>query len=265
MAVATTIPRYNKKQIILVDDREITLIDHLKKLRTAKKITKKKISNIIKQNDYWYSQIERDGKNGDDDRQKTIYKPDLINIISIVKYGANSISELKEFHKQSELYLDKEIHAVPLTESIKKLEWYQINNLRTEQEQNNLFESLLASITKLIRQTYVVLSTRADKDLFLNALKEINSSLKIDPIFLIILAGQPLSNFLYEADEEQITTLIKNISSTIDEFSQHPHIEDVNTKYYFDQIKQVLDKYTTDSSYLRRKNYELLPNDEISF
>ncbi|MDD5830727.1 MAG: hypothetical protein PUD13_05610, partial [Lachnospira sp.] len=104
MAVATRIPRYNKLQKLFIDDNETTLIEHLKKLRIDKKITKKKISNIIKQNDTWYSQIERSGKNGDDNRQKTIYKPDLINIISIIKYGATSISELGQYHNQSEVY-----------------------------------------------------------------------------------------------------------------------------------------------------------------
>jgi len=56
--------RYNKNQLLFIDEQEITLIDYLSKLRTSKKITKKKISNMIKHNDYWYSQIERNGKNG---------------------------------------------------------------------------------------------------------------------------------------------------------------------------------------------------------
>ena len=146
MAVATRIPRYNKLQKLFIDDNETTLIEHLKKLRIDKKITKKKISNIIKQNDTWYSQIERSGKNGDDNRQKTIYKPDLINIISIVKYGATSISELGTYHNQSEVYIDKIIKAVPLEESLETLEWYQINNSRTPSEQEKLFESLMNTI-----------------------------------------------------------------------------------------------------------------------
>ena len=85
MPFAKKTPRYNKMQKLFIDGKEITLIEHLQELRTKNKITKKKISNIVKQNDTWYSQIERNGKNGDDNRQKTIYKPDLINIISIVK------------------------------------------------------------------------------------------------------------------------------------------------------------------------------------
>ena len=90
MNVATTIPRYDKNQILVIDNKEIKLIDHLKEIRSQKKITKKFISNLIKHNDYWYSQIERDGKNGDDNRQRTIYRTDLVNVISIIQYDATS-------------------------------------------------------------------------------------------------------------------------------------------------------------------------------
>lgn len=263
MAVATTIPRYDKNQKIIVNENELTLIEHIKHLRTGKKITKKKISNLIKQNDYWYSQIERSGKNGDDNRQKTIYRPDLINIISIVKYDANSIADLKDLYSQSEHYLDKEIGAVPLTESLKKLEWYQINNLRTDQEQDRLFLSLSDSISKLLEQTYYSLSTRVDKDLFLNALKEMKSSMKVDPVFIILLAGQPMSSFLYEANNETIFSLMKEISTTIDDFSQAEN--DADTKYYFSHLKEILEKYISDSQYIKKKKYEFLPTDQINF
>ena len=60
--ITTTIPRYDKNQYVIVGNDEIRLIDYLKKLRTEQNITKKKISNLIKHNDYWYSQIERNVK-----------------------------------------------------------------------------------------------------------------------------------------------------------------------------------------------------------
>lgn len=265
MAVATSIPRYDKNQRIIYNENELTLIEHIKNLRTSKKITKKKISNLIKQNDYWYSQIERSGKNGDDNRQRTIYKPDLINIISIVKYNANSISELNELYHKSECYLDKEIHAIPVTESIKKLEWYQINNIRTEKEQNDLFLSLSNSISKLLEQTYYSLASREDKDAFLNSLKEIKASMKIDPLFIILLAGQPMSSFLYEANEKTMFSLIKELTNTIDGFSRIEDNRDIDITYYFTHLKAVLDKYISDSQFLQRKKYEFLPDDEITF
>lgn len=180
MAVATPIPRYDKTQLLLIDGKEIRLIDHLQELRIEKGITKKKISNLIKHNDYWYSQVERNGKNGDDNRQRTIYKPDLINIIAIVKYGAQTASDLNEFHNKSEIYLNKIIKALPLKESTKKLKWYDIHNNRSPEEQERLFSSLLATHEKLLRQAFDDLEGNGDRDNYLNCLKNINTSLRID-------------------------------------------------------------------------------------
>ena len=261
MAVAIRIPRYNKLQKILIADKETTLIEHLKQLRTENKITKKKISNIIKQNDTWYSQIERNGKNGDDNRQKTIYRPDLINIISIVKYGANSISALAEYRSQSEIYIDKVIKAIPLDESLKTLEWYEINNRRTPENQEHLFESLMANINKSIQQTYINLSP-SEKDNFLNLLKEINSSLKIDACFLISLAGLPFSEFLYEADQNRIDNMINNIMKTLDNIELDNH-EHVNNQYYYEKIKESIQEYIDISKQTRRNSIEFLPTDEM--
>lgn len=265
MAVATTIPRYSKTQKLLIGNEEITLIDHLKDLRTRRKITKKKISNIVKQNDYWYSQVERDGKHGDDNRQKTIYKNDLIDIISIVKFGAESFAELEKFRVQSELYIDKEIHALPLSESIKKLEWYQVNNIRTPNEQDSFFSSLLDSISKILQETYSSLSI-GDRNEYLNVLKEMNASMKIDPLFIVFLAGLPLSEFLYEAEQSNITTLISELTTTVDKFSiQNDSEQNRNNLYYLSRLREVLKKYISESAYMRRRNFEMLPDDEIDF
>lgn len=263
MAIATRIPRYNKSQKLYIDETETTLIEHLKKLRTENKITKKRISNIVKQNDTWYSQIERSGKNGDDNRQKTIYRPDLINIISIVKYGANSISELGEFHDKSEVYLDKIIKAVPLEESLELLEWYEINNSRTPSEQENLFESLMKSINKSIRQTYTHLPLK-EKDNFLNQLKEINASLKIDACFLISLAGLPFSEFLYEADQNRIDQLIKDILEITDKIAncKSDNPETFDNSCYYHMICEKINKYIEISKYTRRNNFEFLDDDK---
>lgn len=264
MAVATSIPRYDKNQKIVIDNKEITLIEHLKELRTNRRITKKKISNIIKQNDYWYSQIERNGKNGDDNRQKTIYKTDLIDIISIVKFGATTIADLKNYHDKSASYIENEIHAIPLSESIRKLEWYQINGMRTEHEQDNLFSSLSSSISRLLEEAYNSLSTRSDKDAFLDCLKEMNSSMKINPVFIIMLAGQHYSNFLYENETEKIFSLIKDIAKLNDDYSLD-NMEPVIVKEYFQRLDKIINSYIADSKYIQRKKYEILPFDKILF
>lgn len=218
--IATPIPRYNKNQLLLVDGKEIKLIDHLKELRLSKKLTKKKISNLAKQNDYWYSQVERDGKKGDDARQKTIYRPDLVNVISIVKYGAETSLEMENYREKSEVYLDKIIGAVPLTESVRKLQLYDIHNNRTPEEQKRLLNSLLESLDKQIRKTFDSLSDPTDKDNFLNALKNCNTSTRIDTLFMVMLAGLPYMSFLYESKQEELYQLLRDIMKDIDSLEQ---------------------------------------------
>lgn len=266
MPVATRIPRYNKSQKLFIDEHEVTLIDHLKQLRMERKITKKKISNIIKQNDTWYSQIERNGKNGDDNRQKTIYRPDLINIISIVKFGANSITELGEYNQQSEIYIDKIMKAVPIQESLKALEWYQINNNRTANEQERLFESLIDSICKSLKRSYVNLSN-GDKDIFLNCLKEINASMKIDACFLIQLAGLPFSEFLYEADQNRIDHLFNDVIGILDQIeSNNEDAKNISdNSHYYHIIREKIDKYINVSKITRRNNFEFLNDEDITW
>ena len=217
MTFATTIPRYDKNQLLIIDNREISLIDHLKELRSAKKITKKKISNLIKHNDYWYSQIERNGKNGDDQRQRTIYRTDLVDIISIVYYGANSKTELEKCKDKSEVYLDKIIKALPIKNSARKLEWYELYQCRTPEEQDRLFNSLLDTQEKLLRKAYDSLQDSGDKDNFLDALKNTNLSLKIDPLFIVFLSGLPFADFLYESKQHQLFSLLRSVMNLLDE------------------------------------------------
>lgn len=264
MPIATKIARYNKMQKLYIEGKEITLIEHLQQLRTEKKITKKKISNIIKQNDTWYSQIERNGK--DDNRQKTIYRPDLVNIISIVKFGAKSISDLGAYQTQSENYIDKVIKAIPLSESTKTLEWYEINKTRTPSEQERLFESLMVSLNKSLRQTYINLPDHK-KDKFLDCLKEMNSSLKLDTCFLISLVGLPFSEFLYEADQNRIDDLINDIIDTMDKIAIDSNNEKgiKTNEQYFELIHERIQDYIDISKYTRRNNYELLPPDKMTW
>lgn len=263
MAIATPIPRYDKTQLLLIEGREIRLIDHLKELRLKNNITKKKISNMIKKNDYWYSQVERSGKNGDDNRQRTIYEPDLINIISIVKYNAQSSTDLVQFEKQSITYLNK-IKAVPLKESVKKLEWYELHNGRTPEQQEQLFSSLMEKHSKLLRQAFDNLASNTDKDFFLNCLKNINTSLRIDPVFIIYLTGLPFADFLYETKEEDLHEFIRSIASTLDEFENDD--DPKGKSYYFHQLQTLFKQYTGKNYRdIPKKTYKYLPPDEIEF
>lgn len=213
--ITTTIPRYDKNQYVIVENEEIKLIDYLKKLRTEKKITKKKISNLIKHNDYWYSQVERDGKKGDDNRQKTIYRNDLVDIICIIYYDATTSDEIILNRSKSEIYIDKILKADILQGSAKSVLSPNIYRGRTPEEQNKLFDSLQNSLNKLLHDIFN--SCPSDKrDRFLNTLKNVNTCLKIDSDFLMYILELPFADFLYEASENQIISLLSDLSKIID-------------------------------------------------
>lgn len=267
MAVATPIPRYDKTQLLLIDGKEIKLIDHLKELREQKNITKKKISNMVKKNDYWYSQVERSGKKGDDNRQRTIYEPDLLNIISIVKYDAQTSSDLKALYAKSEIYLLKVMKATPVKASTKKLNMYDIHNNRSPKEQEQLISSLLSTHEKLLKQAFNHLETAADKDAFLNCLKNINTSLRIDPMFIVFLSGLPYADFLYETKQEDLFAFLRNIMKILDSFTNNEDISEHPTaEYYFNQLQLEITKYT-DKTYrdIFTKRIKPLPIDEMTF
>lgn len=243
MIVATTIPRYDKNQILIINDTEIRLIDHLKECRTNKKITKKKISNLIKHNDYWYSQVERDGKNGDDNRQRTIYRNDLVDVISIVKYDATSFQDLEELRSKSEVYLDKIIKALPLKESARKLELYQILQPRTNEQQYKLLNSLLSTHEQLLRNTFESLSSNHDRDNFLDALRNTNLALKIDPLFIVFLMGIPYADFLYEAKQEKLFDLFRDIINIVDNLASD-NSNPKTSQNYFQNVHNKIVQYT---------------------
>ncbi len=188
----------------------------------------------------------------------------LIKIISIVKYGANTSSEISECKEKSEVYLKKIIKAVPLKESIRRLEWYQIPKSRTPEEQDNLFSSLLANQTKLLQQAYDQLS-RGDRNNFLDCLKEMNASLKIDPVFIVFLVGLPFSEFLYESNQERSCSLLQNVMGTLDQMTISIDKEDSGQSMkYLNTLRQELSDYL-EKSYPRRQKYIPLPDDEFEF
>lgn len=171
-------------------------------------------------------------------------------------------------HDKSEIYLDKIIKAIPLSESLKRLEWYQIYKNRTPEEQDNLFNSLLTTQEKLIKQAYTNLSI-VGRDDFLDYFKNINASLKIDPLFIIFLAGLPFSEFLYEASQEEIHSLLQAFMKTLDKLTI---TDDYNadefssrTSYYIKIMRNQLLTYIGKSSYTKKENFIPLPSDEVEF
>ena len=229
MILPTEVWRYDKNQIILVDGQEMSLIQHLKQLRESKNITKKRISNLVKHNDSWYSQVERNGKNGDDNRQRTIYRVDLISTISMLVFGATTAADLETYFNSSINYIDKVIKAVPLKSSARQIDWLSLHQLRTVDEQSKLLDSLLSTQEKLLRQTFENLNGNENKDYFLDALRNMNTSLRIDPLFIMFLVGLPFADFLYESEQAEINALLRTLMEKIDTITNDNNNGNVRT------------------------------------
>ena len=156
---------------------------------------------------------------------------------------------------------------LPLKESVRKLEWYELHDIRTPEEQERLFSSLITTHTKLLQQAFDNLGTIADRDIFLNYLKNINTSLRIDPVFIIFLSGLPYADFLYESKQEDLYAFLRKIMKTLDSFETDDVTNNPkNAKYYYDKLYREIQKYTHknfDDSFSKR--WELLPPDEITF
>lgn len=264
MATTASLLRYNKNQKIIINTQEIRLIDHLKELRIARKITKKKISNLVKQNDYWYSQIERNGKNGDDNRQLTIYRSDLIKVIAIIKFGAMTSKEIALNKTQSINYIDKIINAIPVNGSVTKIELLRLVQNRTPEEQERLLESLLTAQTQLLNHAFSQLSNINDRDIFLDHLKNLNSSLKINPTFMVYLAGMPFTEFLYESKQETLHKLLTDIMGQLDNFRidiNNGKIQKASS--YLSTLQSTITEYTGKTFMgLPKENNTSLPKDE---
>lgn len=241
--------RYNKNQMLFIDDREIRLIDYLCAVRKEKKITKKKISNLIKHNNYWYSQIEQTDKDDSDQRQKTIYRDDLINVISIIIFNASNSAELKDCFLKSRKYVDDVLKLVPCTETIKGLEMYHIRQDRTDPERERLLFSLLETQSRIIKQTYDSLYYD-DKDRFLNCLQDMNKNLRIDPTFIISLAGLPYMDFLYESQKKRISELLTEVRKEIQTFDDDiRNGKTQSAKQYYTEIENIIADYIGKDSY----------------
>ena len=211
MILPTEVWRYDKNQIILVDGQEMSLIQHLKQLRESKNITKKRISNLVKHNDSWYSQV------------------DLINTISMLVFGATTAADLETYFNSSINYIDKVIKAVPLKSSARQIDWLSLHQLRTVDEQSKLLDSLLSTQEKLLRQTFENLNGNENKDYFLDALRNMNTSLRIDPLFIMFLVGLPFADFLYESEQAEINALLRTLMEKIDTITNDNNNGNVRT------------------------------------
>ena len=141
------------------------------------------------------------------------------------------------------------------------------NNNRSPEEQERLFSSLLATHEKLLRQAFDDLEGNGDRDNYLNCLKNINTSLRIDPMFILFLSGLPYADFLYETKQEDLYAFLRSIMQILDSFSNDEDNENQKKiAYYFSKLQAEVTEYTGKSlKDIFNNRIEYLPIDEISF
>lgn len=212
--------RYEKNATLYINEKETTLIEFLKEKRLEKKITKKYISNIIKDNDYWYSQIEM-GKN-DDNRRKFINRLDLINIISVIIYNAKTSLDLERFYSNSENYIDnilkvisydQEARIVPLYEMINKN-----NELFSTEYNTNRLNDCLNDLNTTIKDFYNKCNP-IEKDSIINLLNTLILNISLEPILTLHYYGLPFCSFFSARpkDEESKNELDENVLKDMDD------------------------------------------------
>lgn len=228
--------KYEKESKIIINGKETTLIDHLKLLRTEKNLSKAQISRIIKNNDYWYSQIEMSDTSrnkGDDNRRKYIKRLELLNIISVICFNAKNSDDLIMTKKSSENYIDNVIGIrasiySPYTEN---LSFYK----RTSKTQEKVIENLIESIKLQLSSQYKsFLSVNATNDMideYILLLNNFNESLKADRLFAISLAGLPLAKYLHESTRNEKEEFYDEVTQLFFELEEKDEIEYDDIKY----------------------------------
>ncbi len=211
--------RYEKNSIIYINGKEHTLIDYLKEKRIEKKITKKSISNIIKNNDYWYSQIEMGKK--DDSRRKFINRLDLINIISVIVYEAKTALDLERFYANSENYIDNIIKVSSYDEYPRIMPLYEIINRNSElfnpEYTNNRIDECLNDLNSVIKDFYGKCNP-IEQDSIINFLNTLILNLSVEPILTLHYYGLPFCSFFsaQPKDHDSKTVIDENALNDLD-------------------------------------------------
>ena len=171
--------KYDKNAEVDYHGEKFKLIELLKKLRSEKKISMEKISEIIKGNKYWYSQIEYK------ERRTYIAKSELIQIISVIKFGAKNLEDLAKCEMFSEDFI-KDIHLEPVDTPYR----YPRPTKDSEdvEEQSKKIDLLLNSICQSIRECIESVEV-SERDDLIRCLKNFNRTIKHNSIFALWLIG----------------------------------------------------------------------------
>ncbi len=231
--------RYEKNAPINIQGEEYTLIEYLKILREENNITKTQISRVVKNNDYWYSQLEM--KN-DNNRRKFIKHIELVNIISVIKFKAASKTDLKNFFRRSEDYVIYNLALEPMDYVTDEM--FHRRYVRSSETQENMIEDTLQSITKQLETFYKhLLNNNASGDLsrFLDVLRNLKSSLTTDIWFTLEYIGVPLQDFLLSSSRSEKEQLIDEISNCINDYANSDST--ISKEELGKMISEILHKY----------------------
>lgn len=211
--------RYEKNVTLHLNKKTYTLINFLSEKRIEKKITKKSISNIIKNNDYWYSQIEM-GTN-DDSRRKFINRPDLIDIISVIIYDAKTKLDLERLYSNSENYIDNILKVSSFDKLPREIPVYEAINksseLFTPEYANNRINDCLNDFNSVIQNFYKQCNP-LEQDAIINFLNTLVLNLSTEPVLTLHYCGLPFCSFFaaQPKDERSKKELDENALADLD-------------------------------------------------
>ena len=219
--------RYEKNSPIYINGKSITLISFLGEKRKEKHITKKAISNIIKKNDYWYSQIEMGNK--DDSRRKFINRFDLIDIISVIIFDAKNESDLERLHLNSENYIDNIIKVISFDQKPREIPIHELINkagkLYSPEYTTTRIEDVLNDLNSVIRQFYNQCNP-LEQDLIVDFLNTFILNISSEPILSLHYYGLPFCSFFSAQPKDTVNkndydkSVLNNLDALFMEYSK---------------------------------------------
>lgn len=232
--------RYEKYSPVHVEGESYTLIEYLSYKRKEKKISKKSLSQIIRGNDYWYSQIEM-GKN-DDHRRKFINRADLTDIISVIIFDARNKYELESLKNNSEKYIDMVLNPVSYDSAPRAKQLYEVinelNKTMSPDYANQRLEDTLVQLNATFR-TIFSSSDPIVKDHLLSLMNLMILNLSVEPLISLHYYGLPFSPIFSakvanadESDKNMQQELLQDLDRLLEKYSKVLSSEDFKSIVY---------------------------------
>lgn len=269
-AMTTKPARYDKNSLVYINGKEYTLIDFLSEKRKEKNLTKKFISLTLKNNDYWYSQIEM-GKI-DNNRRRFINRNDLIEIISVIIFDARTPFDLERTSADSVNYIDSIMNATPYDLHPRYIPTYEIeknlNFLYDAECANERVNEYLNAFNNSVRDFYLQCDNMG-KSAIVNLLGVMIANMRYNPIMTLHYCGLPFSAIFnsHGKDSDSQKKLEKEFMSDVNEIMKkysellyESDIESITKKllYLFERTDLLLKHQHNNSLYKNNENEDAL-------